>query len=66
MYQPDNKVLEPVALSAKTLKKTYFEKQADFNKDDVVDVSVPELLEKQVKVDAKETYIFLTIINHIN
>jgi hypothetical protein len=33
MYSPDSPALHQVSLSHKTLKKTVFEGQADFNKD---------------------------------
>lgn len=54
MYQPDNPVIHRVALSAKTLKKTIFEKLADFKKEDPPEVDVPKLLETEVKNEFRE------------
>ena len=55
MYQPDNAVIQRVGLSSKALKYSFFEKLADFNKDDPGQIDVYKLLESDVKSDFKET-----------
>ena len=54
MYAPDNALLQPVAMSYRSLKKTIFEKLTDFTKDDPGEVNVLKLLE-DVKSDFKDT-----------
>ena len=56
MYSPDSPALAKVAISHKTLKKTLFESQADFTKDEApgLDLDVPKALEDGIKSDAKE------------
>jgi hypothetical protein len=53
MYQPDNLLLAPTQLSFKALKKTMYEKLADFSKEPPAEVDVYKLLEEQVKPDIK-------------
>lgn len=53
MYAPDNAVLQPAVLSFKALKKTIFEKLADFTKDEPGEINVIQLLEG-VKSDVKD------------
>ena len=54
MYQPDNPVLQRVGLSARTLKNSFFERLADFNKDDPGQIDVYKILESEVKSDFRE------------
>jgi hypothetical protein len=61
MYQPDTPVLNEVALSAKTLKKTLLEKHADFLKEPPATPDIGKLLETEVKVDLRETYFIFAI-----
>ncbi len=53
MYAPDNLCLQPAVLSFRALKKTIFEKLADFTKDDPGEINVLQLLES-VKSDVKD------------
>ena len=49
MYAPDNPVLNKVGLTFKALKKTIFEKQADFTKDETGEIDVTKVIEDGVK-----------------
>lgn len=51
MYSPDSPALQKVAMSHKTLKKTFYEKEANFSKDDApgTDLDLPKALEDGIK-----------------
>eukprot|EP00347_Sterkiella_histriomuscorum_P016616 403352504 len=53
MYAPDNALLQPANLSFRALKKTIFEKLADFTKEDPGQIDVIQVLD-QVKSDVKD------------
>lgn len=53
MYSPDNPILQPASMSFKALKKTIFEKLADFTKDEPGEINVLQLLES-VKSETKD------------
>lgn len=59
MYSPDSPALAKVQLSHRTLKKTIFEKQANFEKDDApgLELDLPKLLEDGVKSNDRETNV---------
>ncbi len=53
----DSPALQKVSLSHKTLKKTFFEKEANFEKDEAPGLSldVPKLLDEGIKQNDRET-----------
>ena len=53
MYAPDNALLHPANLSFRALKKTIFEKLADFTKEDPGQIDIIQVLD-QVKSDVKD------------
>ena len=57
MNTPDTPALQKVSLSHKTLKKTFFEKEASFEKDDAPGLSldVHKLLDEGIKANERET-----------
>lgn len=46
MYAPDNPLPHPAQLSFRALKKTVFEKLADFTKDDPGEINVLQILDQ--------------------
>jgi hypothetical protein len=57
MHSPDIPVLQKVQMSHKTLKKTMFEKQADFTKDDApgLDLDLKKTFEEGIKQETRES-----------
>ncbi len=54
MQTNDNPVLQPIRLSFFALKKTIFEKMADFTKDEPGEINVIKLLD-DIKPEVKDT-----------
>jgi hypothetical protein len=57
MYSPDSPALQKVQLSHKTLKKTIFERDANFEKDEApgLQLDIPKTLEEGIKSNDRET-----------
>ena len=53
MYSSDNQVLQPANMSFKALKKTIFEKLADFTKEDPGEINILQVLDS-VKGEVKD------------